>query len=139
MVVVQIRLDLFRHVQRWSHSFQTALVGDIVARLTGDARMVRDLLIGAGVFFATCLLVIAATIAVMVWKHARLTIVAPLILRPLWGVTRHFGGRIRGASHRRRRKKANIAVVMTEGVSATFWSSWPISLPSTSRCERWHG
>lgn len=118
-VVAQIRFDLYRHVQRLSHSFHdTASSGDIIARLTGDVRMMRDLLIDAVVFFAARILVIAITIGVMAWMDWRLTLMALAILPPLWLITRYFGGRIKGAARKQRRKEGKIAVVMTEGISA---------------------
>ncbi|MCI5112120.1 MAG: ABC transporter ATP-binding protein/permease [Marivita sp.] len=118
-VVAAIRLDLYRHVHRLSHSFHdTASSGDIIARLTGDVRMMRDLLIDAVVFFAARGLVILLTIAVMLWMDWRLTLVALTILPALWLVSRHFGKRIKGAARKQRRKEGKIAVVMTEGISA---------------------
>ena len=118
-VVAQIRLDLYRHIQRLSHSFHdTASSGDIIARLTGDVRMMRDLLIDTVVFLAARTLVIVVTVAVMLWMDWRLTLVALTIMPLLWIVTRHFGGRIRGAARKQRRKEGKIAVVMTEGISA---------------------
>ncbi|MFK7944307.1 MAG: ABC transporter ATP-binding protein [Paracoccaceae bacterium] len=118
-VVAQIRLDLYRHVHRLSHSFHdTASSGDIIARLTGDVRMMRDLLIDAVVFFAARILVIVLTIAVMAWMDWRLTLVALTILPALWLITRYFGKRIKGAARKQRRKEGKIAIVMTEGISA---------------------
>ncbi|TRD16005.1 ABC transporter ATP-binding protein [Palleronia caenipelagi] len=118
-VVAAIRFDLYRHIHRLSHSFHdTASTGDIIARLTGDVRMMRDLLIDAMVFFAARILVIAVTIGVMLWMDWRLTLVALTILPPLWLLTRHFGTRIKGAARKQRRKEGKIAVVMTEGISA---------------------
>lgn len=118
-VVAAIRLDLYRHVHRLSHSFHdTASSGDIIARLTGDVRMMRDLLIDAAVFFAARILVIALTIGVMLWMDWRLTLVALTILPALWLITRYFGKRIKGAARKQRRKEGKIAVVMTEGISA---------------------
>ena len=118
-VVAAIRLDLYRHVHRLSHSFHdTASSGDIIARLTGDMRMMRDLLIDAAVFFAARGLVIVLTIAVMLWMDWRLTLVALTILPALWLVASYFGKRIKGAARKQRRKEGKIAVVMTEGISA---------------------
>ncbi len=118
-VVAQIRLDLYRHVHRLSHSFHdTASSGDIIARLTGDVRMMRDLLIDAVVFFAARILVILLTIGVMLWMDWRLTLVALTILPALWLITRYFGKRIKGAARKQRRKEGKIAVVMTEGISS---------------------
>lgn len=118
-VVAQIRLDLYRHIHRLSHSYHdTTSSGDIIARLTGDVRMMRDLLIDAVVFFAARILVIVLTIAVMAWMDWRLTLVALLILPMLWLITRYFGKRIKGAARKQRRKEGKIAIVMTEGISA---------------------
>ena len=118
-VVAAIRLDLYRHIHRLSHSFHdTASSGDIIARLTGDVRMMRDLLIDAVVFFAARVLVIALTIGVMLWMDWRLTLVALTIMPALWLITRYFGKRIKGAARKQRRKEGKIAVVMTEGISA---------------------
>lgn len=118
-VVAQIRLDLYRHVHRLSHSYHdTASSGDIIARLTGDVRMMRDLLIDAVVFFAARILVILLTIGVMLWMDWRLTLVALTILPALWLIARYFGKRIKGAARKQRRKEGKIAVVMTEGISS---------------------
>jgi len=118
-VVAQIRLDLYRHIQRLSHSFHdTTSSGDIIARLTGDVRMMRDLLIDAAVFFAARILVIVLTITVMALMDWRLTLIALTILPPLWLITRYFGSRIKGAARKQRRKEGKITVVMTEGISA---------------------
>ncbi|MEZ5912480.1 MAG: ABC transporter ATP-binding protein [Paracoccaceae bacterium] len=118
-VVAAIRLDLYRHVQRLSHSFHdTASTGDIIARLTGDVRMMRDLLIDSVVFFAARFLVIVATVGIMFWINWRLTLVALIILPALWLLARHFGTRIKGAARRQRKNEGRIAVVMTEGLSA---------------------
>lgn len=118
-VVAQIRFDLYRHIQRLSHSFHdTSSSGDIISRLTGDVRMMRDLLIDSVVFFVTRILVIVTTITVMLLMDWRLTLVALSILPCLLLLTTHFGGRIKGAARRQRRKEGKIAVVMTEGLSA---------------------
>lgn len=118
-VVAQIRFDLYRHIQRLSHSFHdTSSSGDIISRLTGDVRMMRDLLIDSVVFFAAKILVIVTTIAVMLLMDWRLTLVALSIMPFLLLLTTHFGGRIKGAARRQRRKEGKIAVVMTEGLSA---------------------
>ena len=88
-VVAQIRLDLYRHVQRLSHSFHdTASSGDIIARLTGDVRMMRDLLIDSIVFFAARVLVTVATIGIMLLVDSRLTGICVVLDVLLGGDTR---------------------------------------------------
>jgi ATP-binding cassette, subfamily B, bacterial len=118
-VVADIRLDLYRHVQSLSHSFHdTASSADIISRLTGDVRMMRDLLIDAAVFFAARSLVMVGTLAIMFLMDWRLTLAALIVLPGLVLVTRYYNTRIKDAARRQRRKEGKIAVVMTEGISA---------------------
>ena len=118
-VVADIRLDLYRHVQRLSHSFHdTASSADIISRLTGDVRMMRDLLIDAAVFFAARTVVLIGTVGIMFLMDWRLTLAALAVLPGLVLVTQTYSHRIRDAARRQRRKEGKIAVVMTEGISA---------------------
>lgn len=118
-VVADIRLDLYRHVQRLSHSFHdSASSADIISRLTGDVRMMRDLLIDAAVFFAARTVVMVGTVAIMLLMDWRLTLAALAVLPGLFWVTQTYSVRIRDAARRQRRKEGKIAVVMTEGISA---------------------
>ena len=118
-VVAVVRHDLYRHIQSLSHSFhdQTSL-GDILARLTADVRMVRDLLISAVIQLAARILVIGGTIAVMAWMDWRLTLASLFVFPLLYAVSSYFGERIRGAARKQRRKEGKIANVMSEGISA---------------------
>ena len=118
-VVAAIRVDLFRHIQRLSHSFHDqASTGDLLSRLTGDVRMMRDLLINAAVYFSARILVILGTLVVMALMDWRLTLAATAVLPALFLVSTRFGRQIRGAARRQRRKEGKIARVIGEGVSA---------------------
>jgi ABC-type multidrug transport system fused ATPase/permease subunit len=118
-VVAAIRLDLYRHIQRLSHSFHDqASTGDILSRLTGDVRMMRDLLINAVVYFCARVLVIGGTLLVMALMDWRLTLAAIAVLPALFWTTARFGRQIKGAARKQRRKEGQIAMVMSEGVSA---------------------
>lgn len=118
-VVADIRLDLYRHIQRLSHSFHDSVsTAEIVSRLTGDVRMMRDLLIEAGVLFAARTLVMVGTIMVMALMDWRLTLAALAILPALVWLTHRYGHRIKEAARHQRRGEGRIAVVMTEGISA---------------------
>lgn len=118
-VVADIRLDLYRHVQLLSHSFHdTASSADIISRLTGDVRMMRDLLIDAVVFFAARTVVMVGTVAIMFLMDWRLTLAALVVLPGLVWVTHAYSARIKDAARRQRRKEGKIAMVMTEGISA---------------------
>jgi len=118
-VVAAIRFDLYRHIQRLSHSFHDqASTGDILARLTGDVRMMRDLLVNTVIYFAARVLVIVGVLVVMALIDWRLTLAAVVILPLLFLTSRQFGRQIKGAARRQRRKEGKIAMVMSEGISA---------------------
>ena len=118
-VVAAVRLDLFRHIQRLSHSFHDqASTGDLLSRLTGDVRMMRDLLINAAVYFSARILVIVGTLLVMALMDWRLTLAAVTVLPALFLVSTRFGRQIKGAARRQRRKEGKIAKVIGDGVSA---------------------
>lgn len=107
-VVAKVRLDLYRHIQRLSHSFHDqASLGDILSRLTGDVRMMRDLLVNAIVYFAARILVIAGTLIVMFVMDWRLALAALLVLPGLFFVSRWFAVKIRSAARRQRRKEGD--------------------------------
>ncbi|MEZ5659919.1 MAG: ABC transporter ATP-binding protein [Burkholderiaceae bacterium] len=118
-IVADIRLELYRHIQRLSHSFHDqASSGDLLSRLTGDVRMMRDLLVNAVIYSSSQILVVLATIAIMAWLDWRLTLAGIAILPVLYGCSRHFGDQIRGAARRQRKKEGRIANVMSESLHA---------------------
>jgi len=118
-VVAAVRLDLYRQIQRLSHSFHDQVsLGDLLARLTADVRMMRDLLINAVIFFTARILVVTGTIAVMAWMDWRLALASLVVFPLLWLVSSYFGGQIRDAARKQRRKEGKIASVMTESIAA---------------------
>ncbi len=118
-VVAAIRLNLYRHIQSLSHSFHDqSSLGDLIARLTADVRMMRDLLINAIVYFFARVLVIVATVGVMALMDWRLTLGALVIFPLLYFVSGYFGKQIRGAARMQRKKEGKIANAMSESISA---------------------
>ena len=118
-VVARIREQLYSHIQRLSHSFHEASrTGDLLARLTEDVRMMRDLMVNAVIYTGARTLVIAGTLVVMMLMDWRLTLVAVSILPLLVLATHRFGNEIKGAARKKRRKESRIAEVMTESISS---------------------
>lgn len=118
-VVGSIRTALYNHIQRLSQSFHdTSSTGDLLARLTGDVRLMQDVLVSSSLFICAHGLVIAGTIAVMLLLDWRLTLVALAILPLLGFVTRKFSTAIKGASRQQRRNESKVAHVMAESLSA---------------------
>ena len=118
-VVAAIRLQLYTHIQGLSHSFHDERqTGDLLARLTGDVRMMRDLLVDSVIFTSGRILVFFGTLAVMAAMDWRLTLAALSILPLLMLTTRKFSGQIGDAARRQRRKEGKIAEVMTESIAS---------------------
>lgn len=118
-VIGSIRAALYSHIQRLSQSFHdTSSTGDLLARLTGDVRMMQDVLVSSSLFICANGLVITGTITVMLLLDWRLTLVALAILPMLGFVTHRFSVAIKGASRKQRRNESKVAHVMAEGLSA---------------------
>ena len=117
-VVSSIRLQLYSHIQRLSHSFHDEQSsGDLLARLTGDVRMMRELLTNSMVYISARILVVVGTLAVMASMDWRLTCVALVILPFLVASVFKFGGEIKGAARRQRRKESKVAQVVAESIN----------------------
>ncbi|MCB1742249.1 MAG: ABC transporter ATP-binding protein [Gammaproteobacteria bacterium] len=117
--VAEIRRMLYAHIQRLSHSFHDERsLGDLLARLSGDVRMMRELLVNVAIYVSARVLLIFATVAVMLMMDWVLALAALSVLPPLMLLTRRFGGEIKGAARRQRRKESRISDVMAERIAS---------------------
>ena len=120
-VVFDLRLKLFRHLQRLSMSFyDERSTGKILSRLTSDVAAFRQLMTNQAFGLVTNAFMLAAVLAIMFavcWKLA----LAALALFPLHIITHftHFAfqGRVRSASRECRQKQAEITGHATEKLS----------------------
>ena len=118
-VVAGIRLDLYRHINRLSHSFyDTNSSGDLLARLTGDIRMMRDLLVTSAIYILDRSLVLVGMLAVMLWMDWQLTLVAIVIMPLLLLTIGNFSRGIKGATRKQRRKEGQITSTISEKLTA---------------------
>ncbi len=118
-VVAELRAAMFAKLQRLSLTFhQQQRSGDLLVRLTGDVSMLREVLVPAVLDSCARLLVLCATLGLMAWLDASLTLVA-LALVPLLGATTvRFGRRIRQVARKQRRKEGKIATVAGEALAS---------------------
>lgn len=118
-VVAAIRQQVYSHTQRLSMSFHVnRSSGDLLARLTNDVRIMRELLVNSGVFIAARSLVVLGTLTVMALMDWRLTLMA-IVIMPVLGLTsRHFSVAIKAAARRQRRKESAVTSVMHESLGA---------------------
>ena len=118
-VVTAIRYDLYKHIQCLSQSFHdSASAGDLLTRLTGDVRMVRDLLVTSVIYMAGRALVLTATLLLMTIMDWRLTLVAAVILPILIASTSFFSNRLKQAARRQRKTESKVTHVMAENLNS---------------------
>ena len=118
-VVTSIRIELYSHIQRLSQSFHDERsTGDLMTRLTGDVRMMRELLVNSILTMAARLLIVLGSLAVMFVMDWRLALVAVAVVPALTLASWRFSGRIKGAVRQQRRKESRLAHVMAEGIGA---------------------
>ena len=118
-VVAAIRVRLYSHLQRLSHSFHDSTsTGDLIARLTGDIQLLRELMINLTLSALDRALVVIGVVLVMLWMDWQLALLA-LAVVPLLGLAnRRYHHRIKGATRKQRRQEGKLANVVTEKLSA---------------------
>ena len=98
-VVAAIRHRMYAHIQRLSHSFhEDTATGDLLARLTGDIRMMRELLVTAVIYISDRSLVVVGMLAIMLWMDWQLTLIAVTIIPVLIFIVRRFARKLKGAT-----------------------------------------
>jgi ATP-binding cassette subfamily B protein len=118
-VVSSIRGDLYRHMQSLSLSFHTqARAGDLLTRVTGDVKMLRDVAVTALMPLVASTFVLFGMLLVMLIINWRLALLAMLVL-PLFALsTVRFGGRIHEAARKQRKREGALAATASEAISA---------------------
>src|SRR5207247_7985090 len=100
-VVMSIRSELFRHLQRLSLSFhRRARAGDMLMRLTGDILLLREMVVTALVNLMSHSVVVVGMLVVMASMEVSLTLVAVGLVRVLFVTLSIFRLRLGGGLHR---------------------------------------
>ncbi|MEZ4416590.1 MAG: ABC transporter ATP-binding protein [Gemmatimonadota bacterium] len=118
-IVAQLRSDLHDRLIRMSLSFHARYPrGDLLVRLTGDAAMLKMLLLEGVVLFAQELLLVVGIVLVAFSLNATLTMVAVVTMPVVTAIVFYYGRRIRTAARKQRRKEGQIAVNAAESLLA---------------------
>jgi ATP-binding cassette, subfamily B, bacterial len=118
-VVTSIRIALFRQIQRLSLSFHDQRsTGDLMTRLTQDAQMMREFLVNSGMLMLARSMLVACSLAVMVWMDWRLAVAAASVVPALLFVTWWYGKKIKMASRSLRKREGQLANIMNESIAA---------------------
>ncbi len=122
-VGTRISLDVRRQMLARVHQAPVTVVdrartGDLLTRLTSDARSVEQLLLSGlvdGVSVVTRLVLFTGALLLIDWQLALLSlVVAPL----LWWTARRFGRRLKQVSRERRRRAGSMASLAEQSVSS---------------------
>ena len=118
-VVAAIRHQLYAHIQRLSHAFHDQhQSGDLLLRLTGDIRSLRELLVSTVVTMGERGLFLVGMLAIMLWIDWQLALIAMLVLPPLAMCGIAFARRIRHANRSQRHQESRLANRLNERIGA---------------------
>jgi ATP-binding cassette subfamily B protein len=117
-VVVDMRMELFRHIQRMSISFfDRNPVGRLVVRLTGDVQQIEAVISQGLVQIFTNLLMVSAIIVAMYVLDWRLAAIMTLFVIPLVWLVKIFAAAQRDAFRDQRIWIARINAYLNEMIS----------------------
>jgi len=117
-VMNDIRLKLFRHLQRMSIAFYDANpVGRLVTRLTNDIAALNELLTAGAITIIADLFVIAGVAALLFWYSWQLALIALTLMPVLAVLMRWFAVVMRNAFRRQRLHIARLNGFVAEHIS----------------------
>ena len=118
-VMLDIRNDLYAHLQRLSLSFYSQhKTGELISRLTNDVKVVQKALIKTTVTFIYKLFTVIGGIIYLLYLNVRLTLFLLIILPLVAYIIKVFNTKIRRVSRRAQVKIADISDVIQETMSA---------------------
>ncbi|HSG98501.1 MAG TPA: ABC transporter transmembrane domain-containing protein, partial [candidate division Zixibacteria bacterium] len=114
-----LRLDLFTHVQQLPQSYHDyRQTGDLMARMTGDISLLKDLLVSLVLKLGSRILIVAGMLFAMIRMQPTLTLVALGVIPALFVANLHFSTRIKDASRRQRKKAGELASTLHENIAS---------------------
>ncbi|HEX6301135.1 MAG TPA: ABC transporter ATP-binding protein [Acidimicrobiia bacterium] len=114
-----IRSDLFSHMQRLSLAYHTkARRGDLITRVVGDVGRLKEVVVTAALPLTVHALTLGAMLAVMVWLHGGLTLVAVSVFPLLFISFRRKTKEIRTVARKHRKIESALASVAAESLGA---------------------
>jgi len=118
-IVAELRAVLHDRLVRMSQSFYSRHSrGDLLVRLTGDAAMLKTLLMEGVVLLAQELLLVVGIAVVAIALNARLTAVAIVTMPLVTVIVVFYGKKIGKAARKQRKKEGQIATTAAESLMA---------------------
>lgn len=116
-VLAQVRVDVYRHLQRLPLSFfSRSRAGDLVARVMTDVAMLRDVAATAALPLAASTLVFAGMWSFMFLLHWKLAAALLVPVAIFWALSTRIGRRIHEAARQQRQREAALASTAAEAI-----------------------
>ncbi|HEX9438570.1 MAG TPA: ABC transporter transmembrane domain-containing protein, partial [Roseiflexaceae bacterium] len=110
-----LRVTLYGHLQKLSLAFYNQQrTGDILTRVTGDVTALEDFVISSLSDIVGSLLVLAGTLAYLLYRSWQVALVAALIVPFVALVSNYFAQRIKSASKKQRAREGELASAAQE-------------------------
>lgn len=118
-VMTRIRGKLYRHLQSLSLSFHDkARSGDLLVRIIGDIKLMRDVAVSALLPLVGSILVLVGMVGVMFYVNWQLALLSMFVV-PLFGLsTISIGRRIHAAARKQRQREGAMAVTASEAIAS---------------------
>ena len=114
-ILFDMRLDLYRHLQRLSPRFYARTpLGDVVSRINGDIGEIQRVTAEAALAWLGQVLFLAGTVGMLIWLDVRLFLVGLVAFPPaLWTLVR-YRARLEGHVRGLRERSADIGTFLIE-------------------------
>jgi ABC-type multidrug transport system fused ATPase/permease subunit len=114
-VLNDVRRQIFDHIQVLSQaSYATAKSGDLILRLTSDIKSLKKILIKSTETLATYILTFIGIIATMLWIDWQLTLIALVVIPPLYLLAAGAMGKVESLTRTQRTKEGEVASIVQE-------------------------
>ncbi len=118
-VMTRIRGRLYRHLQALSLSFHDkARSGDLLVRMIGDIKLMRDVAVSALLPLLGSTLVLVGMVSVMFLLNWQLALLSMLVVPLFWLSTIKLGRRIHSAARKQRQREGAMAVTASEAIAS---------------------
>ncbi|NGX41848.1 MAG: putative ABC transporter ATP-binding protein [Chlamydiae bacterium] len=118
-IVSGVRVDLYSHLQRLSFSFHDRRrTGDMLARLTTDIRILRDILISLPLTITSELLLMVAMLSVMAVMDWQLTLMALMAVPVLILLMKKYRHPMKNEMRKQREREGHLTSIASEVLGA---------------------
>jgi len=115
MLGFNVRVAMYSHLQRLSLAYHDKRrTGDVLTRVTGDVLVVEDFVVKSLSNLLGSFLVLAGTVAVLLWREWTVALIAVIVIPTLALVSDYFSRRMKHLSKTQRAREGELASTTQE-------------------------